>query len=49
MHYGKTAFSKNGESTIVPKNRRYKNIIGQRTGLSIGDVQRINNMYKCEV
>lgn len=49
MHYDKTSFSKNGQDTIVPKNRRYKNIIGQRLGLSIGDAQRINNMYKCTV
>jgi len=49
MHYDKTSFSKNGEDTIVPKNRRYKNIIGQRVGLSIGDAKRINNMYKCSV
>lgn len=48
MHYDKTAFSKNGKDTIVPKNRRYKNIIGQRTGLSKGDAKRINNMYKCK-
>lgn len=47
MHYDKTSFSKNGKSTIVPRNRRYKNIIGQRIGLSNGDAQRINNMYKC--
>lgn len=49
QHYDKTSFSKNGQDTIVPKNRRYKNIIGQRIGLSIGDAQRINNMYKCSV
>lgn len=47
MHYDKNAFSKNGQDTIIPRNRRYKKIIGQRVGLSIGDVRRINNMYKC--
>lgn len=47
MHYDKTSFSKNGKDTILPRNRRYKRIIGQRIGLSIGDVKRINNMYKC--
>lgn len=47
MHYNDKAFSKNGKETIVPKNRRYKNIIGQRIGLSRGDAARINNMYKC--
>lgn len=47
MHYDRDAFSKNGEDTIVPKNRRYKRIIGQRIGLSRGDIKRINNMYNC--
>lgn len=47
MHYDKKSFSKNGENTIVPRNLRYKNIIGQRVGLSNGDAKRINNMYKC--
>lgn len=47
MHYDKTAFTKNNKSTILPRNRRYKNVIGQRVGLSVGDKQRINNMYKC--
>lgn len=49
MHYDKTAFSKNGQETIVPRNRRYRNIIGQRIGLSRGDAKRVNNMYKCKV
>lgn len=47
MHYDSTAFSKNGEKTIIPKNLRYRNIMGQRKGMSRGDQQRINNMYKC--
>lgn len=47
MHYDGKAFSKNGKQTIVPRNRRYKDVIGQRIGLSFGDVKRINNMYKC--
>lgn len=49
MHYDKTAFSRNGKATIVPKNRRYRNIIGQREGLSVGDAKRVNNMYNCVV
>lgn len=49
MHYDSKAFSKNGKKTIVPRNRRYRNIIGQRIGLSKGDAARVNNMYKCKV
>lgn len=48
MHYDKRAFTKNGRETIVPKDRRYRNVIGQREGLSVGDRQRIINMYKCK-
>ena len=48
MHYDKTAFSMNGKDTIVPKNPRYKTVIGQRVGLSVGDAKRINNMYNCD-
>lgn len=48
MHYDSTAFTKNGEPTIVPRNRRYKKVIGQRVGLSTGDAARLNNMYKCK-
>ena len=47
MHYDKTAFTSNGKDTIVPRNRRYRRVIGQRIGLSVGDVRRINNMYNC--
>lgn len=47
MHYSPTAFSKNEKRTIIPKDTRYKDIIGQRVGLSTGDANRINNMYKC--
>lgn len=48
MHYSPTAFSKNTKRTIVPKDSRYRNVIGQRVGLSVGDSQRIKNMYKCQ-
>lgn len=47
MHYNPTAFSKNGKRTILPKNEKYRNVIGQRVGMSKGDAERINNMYNC--
>lgn len=46
MHYGTTAFTKNGKVTILTKNGER---IGQRFGLSKGDIKRINNKYKCNV
>ncbi|WP_350335229.1 Dot/Icm T4SS effector Zinc-dependent metalloprotease LegP [Coralliovum pocilloporae] len=43
MHYGATAFSKNGQPTIttIPPGTP----IGQRTGLSPGDIATIHAMY----
>lgn len=48
MHYHSKAFSVNGEDTIVPKNSRYRTMIGQRIALSSGDAKRLNNMYNCK-
>lgn len=45
MHYSRTAFSKNGLSTIVPLDPFAQ--IGQRIRLSEGDIARVNAMYKC--
>ncbi|TKI94023.1 peptidase, partial [Bacillus wiedmannii] len=42
MHYGRFAFSKNNQPTIIPK----LNVeIGQRAGLSNGDVVGVNSLY----
>uniref|UniRef100_A0A182Q0R1 Metalloendopeptidase n=1 Tax=Anopheles farauti TaxID=69004 RepID=A0A182Q0R1_9DIPT len=43
MHYARAAFSKNGQDTMVPK--RSNVVIGQRNGLSLKDIRRINVMY----
>lgn len=47
MHYHSTAFTKNGKETIVPRSEKYARGMGQRVGISSGDVKRINRMYKC--
>lgn len=47
MHYDRNAFSKNGEDTIVPRDRKYEDVIGNVERMSRGDVQRINTMYQC--
>ena len=44
MHYGATAFSRNGNPTIVPLNPRNATI-GQRNGLSSGDISAVNKIY----
>uniref|UniRef100_A0A803JHR7 Metalloendopeptidase n=1 Tax=Xenopus tropicalis TaxID=8364 RepID=A0A803JHR7_XENTR len=46
MHYSGDAFSKNGNLTIVPKPDPTVPI-GQRDGLSILDVSKINRLYQC--
>jgi hypothetical protein len=43
MHYPATAFSKNGKPTIVPLKAGAS--IGQRTGLSAGDIAALKFMY----
>ena len=43
MHYGRFAFSKNNQATIVPTDPNA--VIGQRNGLSQGDVDAAHTMY----
>lgn len=50
MHYGATAFSRNGLATIVPQQNGVglNNIeIGQRIGFSSNDLNKINKLYSC--
>ncbi|MET0782492.1 MAG: M12 family metallopeptidase [Microbacterium sp.] len=42
MHYPRTAFSRNGQPTIEPLGGQ---AIGQRTGLSAGDIAAVRAMY----
>jgi hypothetical protein len=42
MHYPRTAFSRNGQDTIVPLGGQQ---IGQSTGLSAGDIAAVRAMY----
>ena len=42
MHYGSTAFSRNGQATIVPLGGQ---AIGQRNGLSAGDIAAVRALY----
>jgi astacin len=44
MHYRRFAFSKNGLPTIVPKQSGV--ILGQRNGLSAGDIAAVHHMYR---
>lgn len=47
MHYPATAFSINGEATIVPLQNLGGLVMGQRTQLSESDSLRLKRMYGC--
>lgn len=47
LHYSATAFSVNGNRTIVPRNANVT--IGQRARMSDGDVTKLNRMYGCQI
>ncbi|KAM7383200.1 hypothetical protein PAMP_002871 [Pampus punctatissimus] len=47
MHYGKNAFSNGIGSTIVTKDPKFQDVIGQRLEMSPSDVLELNHLYKC--
>ncbi|XP_050553228.1 seminal metalloprotease 1 isoform X3 [Spodoptera frugiperda] len=44
LHYTESAFTANGNNTIIPLKENVTNI-GQRDGLSHGDILKVNRMY----
>ena len=50
MHYGRTAFSTNGQDTITPRQSLPAGVtMGQRTALSDGDINAVRHMYPTAV
>lgn len=48
MHYDAYAFAADkSRPTIITRDEKYSKIIGQKRGLSYGDILRINRMYNC--
>lgn len=47
MHYGKGYFTNGNGSTIITKDPKFQNLIGQRVEMSTSDVQELNLLYKC--
>ncbi|XP_034467318.1 meprin A subunit beta-like isoform X1 [Hippoglossus hippoglossus] len=48
MHYSSQAFSNGNGSTIVTKDPKFQDVIGQRQQLSPIDVMELNRRYKCK-
>uniref|UniRef100_G3NGM1 Metalloendopeptidase n=1 Tax=Gasterosteus aculeatus aculeatus TaxID=481459 RepID=G3NGM1_GASAC len=47
MHYDKNTFSKGTGPTIITKDPKFQNVIGQRREVSPSDVLELNLLYKC--
>uniref|UniRef100_A0A3Q4HFI8 Metalloendopeptidase n=1 Tax=Neolamprologus brichardi TaxID=32507 RepID=A0A3Q4HFI8_NEOBR len=47
MHYGNNDFTNGNGSTIITKDPKFQNLIGQRVEMSTSDVQELNLLYKC--
>uniref|UniRef100_A0A3B4Z059 Metalloendopeptidase n=1 Tax=Stegastes partitus TaxID=144197 RepID=A0A3B4Z059_9TELE len=47
MHYSKNAFTNGNGSTIITKDPKFQDVIGQRLEMSPSDVLELNLLYKC--
>jgi len=47
MHYGQTAFTMDGEPTMITRDPSWQFRIGSAKELSFGDIKTVNLMYKC--
>ncbi|XP_072242962.1 meprin A subunit beta-like [Leuresthes tenuis] len=47
MHYGKNDFTNGNGSTIITKDPKFQDVIGQTLEISTSDVQELNLLYKC--
>ncbi|XP_063735021.1 meprin A subunit beta-like [Eleginops maclovinus] len=48
MHYGKDDFTNGNGSTIITKDPKFQDVIGQRLEVSPKDVLELNSLYKCQ-
>ncbi|XP_074133517.1 meprin A subunit beta-like isoform X2 [Sminthopsis crassicaudata] len=46
-HYSKQAFQKSTEPTILPKEPKFLDMIGQRIDLSDYDIEKLSRLYNC--
>ena len=47
MHYDKNAFTNDNGYTIITKDPKFQDVIGQTLEMSPRDVQELNLLYKC--
>uniref|UniRef100_A0A3B3TZ59 Metalloendopeptidase n=1 Tax=Poecilia latipinna TaxID=48699 RepID=A0A3B3TZ59_9TELE len=49
MHSGKNVLSNGNGSTIITKDHKFQNVIGQRLDMSPRDAQKLKLLYKCNI
>lgn len=47
MHYGRNAFTNGNGSTIITKDPKFQDVIGQRLEVSPNDILKLNRLYSC--
>lgn len=47
LHFGKNAFTNGNGSTVITRDPKFQDIIGQRYGMSPKDVLELNRLYDC--
>ena len=47
LHYGPTAFSVNGQPTIIALQEEFNDVMGQRSEFTSIDLNKLRKLYEC--
>lgn len=47
MHYSKNALTNGKGSTVITRDPKFQDVIGQQYGMSPKDLQELNRLYNC--